>query len=342
MARRPTKPAVPAPDAAPEVTAEPPPVSAAQLEQSAQTTPTQKGANRSLTLAVGAVLGMGAAALGYGAALYYPLNVQQTAPADNGQLTALTARLDALDLGAIESRLAALESAPAVDIAPLQDQITALSAKVAVIPAGDDLRAQVQDLAAKVAQSDPAPAIKAAIDAEMAAVRQAAQDMATAVTEAAQKAEASAALTQLRAALDTGGPYLAAAEILSLPQVLAQNASAGIPSLIQLRDGFADAARAGLDAALRADMGQTWGERVGNFLKTQTGARSLTPRDGSDPDAILSRVEAGLRSADLPTALREFDTLPDAAKAAMQVWGDQLRLRADALAAIAALSEKGM
>lgn len=298
------------------------------------------------TLAIGVVLGIGAAALGYGAALKFPLATLASAPADNSAaLAELAAKIDAIDLSGIESRLSALETAPAVatvDLAPLQDQITALAQKLAAVPANDDLRAELSALAARVAQSDPAPAIKAAIAAEMAAVQRAAQDMAAAVTDAAKDAQQNAALTQLRAALDTGGPFAAAAKSLALPDVLAQHAATGIPSLTALRDGFADAARAGLDAALRADMGQTWGDRVANFLRTQTGARSLTPREGNDPDAILSRVEVGLRSADLAGAIAEIDALPDAAKAAMQGWIDQLRLRTDALSAYELLTKEGM
>ncbi|MBV5276525.1 hypothetical protein JZU56_01410, partial [bacterium] len=66
------------------------------------------------------------------------------------------------------------------------------------------------------------------------------------------------------------------------------------PSAQALQASFPDSARTALEAALRANMGESWSERVGNFLRTQVGVRSLTPRDGPDPDAILSRAEAAL------------------------------------------------
>lgn len=298
-----------------------------------------------LPVAFGVFLGLSAAALGYGAAIYFPLG--QAPTTDQGsEMAALAQKVAAIDLQTINARLTALESAQVQgDLAPLKDQIARLQNELAALPSTADLRAQVDALAATVAQtvaqSDPAPAIKAAIAAEMTAVQKSAQDMAASLEAAAKRAQTSAALAQLRAALDTGGPFLSVADTLALPEVLAQQASAGIPSLMQLREGFGDAARAGLEAALRADMGQTWGERVTNFLRGQTGARSLTPREGNDPDAILSRAEAGLRQGDLTATIAEIQSLPDPAKQAMQGWIDQLLFRAEALAAFDLLTEKG-
>ena len=80
---------------------------------------------------------------------------------------------------------------------------------------------------------------------------------------------------------------------------------------------FPTAARAGLEAALRADMGSSWTERATNFLRAQTGARSLDPREGDDPDAILSRAEAAVSAGDLATALTEIAALPEPAQTAM-------------------------
>ena len=97
-------------------------------------------------------------------------------------------------------------------------------------------------------------------------------------------------------------------------------AETGVPSLATLQDSFAEAARAALEAALRADMGDSWTDRAMSFFRTQTGARSLTPREGSDPDAILSRAEAALAKGDLVTTLAELDSLPEVARTAMADW----------------------
>jgi hypothetical protein len=48
--------------------------------------------------------------------------------------------------------------------------------------------------------------------------------------------------------------------------------------------------------------------------------RSLTPRAGDSPDAILSRAEAAVGAGDLAGAIAELNTLPPAAQAAMADW----------------------
>jgi hypothetical protein len=304
--------------------------------------PAQPAKGTGKTLALGVVLGIGAAALGYGAAWKFPI-FPTNAPAVD--LSAITARLDALDNAAstsdVQARLAQLEGATPPDLSALEQRLTALEQRLSAEAPSDDLRAELADIRAKLAQTDPAPAIKSAIAAEMANVQKTAQDMVAAVDAAAKQAAAASAKTLLAAALDTGMPYAAAAQSLGLPDALAKYADTGIPSLTSLKDAFPDAARAGLDAALRSDLGATWAERVTNFLRSQTGARALTPQDGNDPDAVLSRIEAGLRAADMGAVMAEIAALPESAKTAMADWIALAQIRADALAAYADLTEKG-
>ena len=305
--------------------------------------PTKPKSNTPLTLGLGAALGIGMAALGYGAALTYPLLGAAPASTDQAALAELIAEVGEVEASLL-TRIAALESAPAVefDTSELEAHIAALEAKLAAAPPNSDLRAELADIRAKLTQSDPAPAIKAAIAAQMGAVEKTAQDMVARVSDAANQAARLSALTLLQAALDTGAPYASASAQISLPEVLAANTETGIPSLTHLRDTFPDAARAGLDAALKSNMGATWSERITNFLRSQTGARALTPREGSDPDAVLSRIDAALTGADMPAVVTELAALPAAAQTAMQVWIDQAKLRADALAAFSKLTKEGM
>ena len=67
----------------------------------------------------------------------------------------------------------------------------------------------------------------------------------------------------------------------------------------------------------------------GAFLRTQMQARSLTPQEGSTPDAVLSRAEAALGGGDVAATLAELDALPAEGRAAMQGWIDEARIRAD-------------
>ena len=154
---------------------------------------------------------------------------------------------------------------------------------------------------------------------------------------------ARAALGRIHAAVDGGGPFGSAVTELSetgheVPAVLADAAASGIPTLPDLQRSYPAAARAALDAALRADMGESWTERATAFLRTQTGARSLTPLEGNDPDAILSRAEAALNQGQLAPALAELGALPDAAKVPLSDWIAAAEQREAAIAALASLS----
>ena len=78
-------------------------------------------------------------------------------------------------------------------------------------------------------------------------------------------------------------------------------------------------------------------DRFAAFLRRQTNARSLAPREGDDADAILSRAEAALSAGDLPTALSELDALPDSARTTMEGWISDAADRAAAVSAAAEL-----
>ena len=152
------------------------------------------------------------------------------------------------------------------------------------------------------------------------------------------------AVHQIAAALDSGAPFSAAVSDLGgtdLPKSLTDMAKSGVPTLQSLRATFPDAARAALNAALKANMGSSWTERVSAFLRDQSGARSLTPREGTDPDAVLSRAEAALTAGDLAKTLAEISTLPAEGQAAMAIWqadcSKRLQAQTDVAALLAAL-----
>jgi hypothetical protein len=108
--------------------------------------------------------------------------------------------------------------------------------------------------------------------------------------------------------------------------------------MAQLQESFPASARLALESALRADMGESWTERLGSFLRSQTGARSLAPREGNDPDAVLSRAEAALVSGDLTQALLELSNLPQVGQAAMAEWQATAQIRIDAERAVAEIA----
>lgn len=309
----------------------------------------------------GLVGGVVAAGLGFGAAQVYPngwplaatgeLQVKLTQQA--AEIQALKAEVERLSQPGtadphFADRIAALEAKapPVADLSPVENRITALESRLSAIEAlpSDGSTASPAALAALRADVE---ALKAGGSAGLEGLTQktedrlkAAEDRAAALQSETEvmvaKARARTALGQVMAAMDSGVPYASLlADLGAVPKALSDPAASGVPTIAQLRDGFPDAARAALEASLQADMGATWSDRIGSFLRSQTGARSLQPREGNDPDAVLSRAEASLTQGDLAAALTELDALPEPGKAAMADWRARAAQR---LAAIAALS----
>lgn len=287
----------------------------------------------------GLIGGLVAAALGYGLAQYVPQGwpIQDT--------SSLQAALDAQQ-AQTQDLLAKFEALPASpDLTGLTEQIKALEARIAALesrPAGggdasalQEMQSQIDALkAAPVAEIDTAAVEKVMAEAEASAAKIKADAEATAA-----KASTKLALSQLQAALDSGAPFAASLPAFGdVPAVLTQNAESGLPTLMSLTDSFPEAARAAIDAALRADMGESWSDRATNFLRTQTGARSTDPREGNDPDAVLSRAEAALRAGDLKAALDEISALPAPAQAEMAAWRSEAEKRQAGIDAVAGLA----
>ena len=271
-----------------------------------------------------------------------------------GRLAAAEAALaspDAVDPAAIEGRIAAAEAS----VAALTARLDSLPAAPGTDPAAlDALRAEIEAIRAApaapdagladqvAALQDQVAALSAAAEADRAALEERAAALRAEAEAAASAALGRAAVLRLQAALDSGAPLTGAIEELraagvAVPAVLADNPD-GVPTLAALRDGFPEAARAALAAAVSVAPEAGLADRLGAFLRDQTGARSLVPRDGDDPDAILSRAEASLQAGDLDAALSQLDALPPEAAQAMAGWRQLAETRVTAVTAAADLA----
>lgn len=220
------------------------------------------------------------------------------------------ATIDPAQLAALDSRLKAIEALPPVGDAALAPALADLDRRVAALgEAGTlpaELTAKVEAALAKLATAEAAATTRAE-DAET-------------VAEAIRQRMA---LEDLRAVVDSGAPFgtqLAAVTDPDLQAALSGASAAGLATLSALQASFPDAARAALSRARDIDTADGWGTRLLDFLAAQTGARSLAPREGADPDAILSRAEAAVRDNRLPDALTELATLDPAIAAPLADW----------------------
>ena len=248
-------------------------------------------------------------------------------------LTPLTARQDQTDatvaevgsvLGTIEASLDALDA-----------RLTKIENEPRIV-SPDGSGAMEAQLEAFRSELD---AVTADAKREIETAKARASEIEAAAQDAADKAEREAALAELNAALESGAPYADVLDRLpDAPGALSVSADEGVASLSELQQRFPDAARLTLQNAESAPADDAPTSRFAAFLKKQTNARSLSPREGDDTDAILSRSEAALNAGDLETALAEIDGLQGDVPDEMTSWVDDATARHDAIEAAATLS----
>lgn len=313
--------------------------------------------------------GVIAAGLGYGVAHYVPLSTFGIVSPASERETAVDAQLKDLT-DQIAALQGTVENAPvtpdySVDIAAAQDAISGVRTEMTDGFAA--VNAKIVEIEKRPIASGDASGAVAAYETEL----QAMQDRITAVADdatariAAAEAKASeleenaslvsnaalarAALMRVETAVARGGvfdePLTSFAELsgTEVPAALKSASISGIATLPVLQSTFPDAARAALAASRKENASGDALGRVGAFLKTQVNARSLTPREGADPDAVLSRVESALRDDRLDVALSEIQGLPATGQEALATWADAAQARLDAVSALQALAlgEKG-
>jgi hypothetical protein len=290
--------------------------------------------------------------------------------AQQGTITALEAQIAALaaveapvipevDLSGVESTIAMVAgdvSGVATTVESLTGRIVALEDRpiftgevaedsAAMAAAVEALEARLTE--ERTAAAEAVAASEAAQAAAAAQLQEASSAAQTAIAEAEARAQATADATQTQAALSrvqiamaSGDPFANALADLpgEVPAGLSAVAETGVPTIEELQAAFPAAARAALPIALRETAGDSAADRVGAFFLGQIGGRSVEPREGDDPDAVLSRAEAAVAASDLPTALSEISALPDGAQAMLEDWVAQVETRAAADAALAELA----
>lgn len=258
----------------------------------------------------------------------------------------------ATQVGDLKAQIATLQK----DITGLDDRVTKLEARPlassgaagsadAASSVLNALRSQIADQQkANAALSDQMKSLSDKANSRIDAAEQQAKAAKAQAEATAKSALAQAALIRVQTALDLGGPFSGPlssleAQGVKVPDALASVSAQGVVTQAALAAQFAPAARAALDASVKATMGKGMGGRMMAFLRTQVGLRSLKPRTGTDPDAILSRAEADVKNADLAAAVKEIATLPPAGQAAMQDWTTKAKARLAAVDAMTAVAQ---
>jgi hypothetical protein len=214
----------------------------------------------------------------------------------------------ATDLAPIEQRLAALESrpvaepAPTVDLAPLEQRLEQMAARVADIEANPP--------------SDPA-------------------------TEAAARTIALTALRQAAASEKPFAPELDAVRTLGSDEpalaALAPFAGEATPSAAALQASFPDFAERMRVASTQVDPEAGILDRLGASASALVSVKPSGPVAGTSTTAIVSRMEAAVAKGDLSAALAESEALDAPAKSVLAPWAEAAKRRVAIDGALATL-----
>src|SRR5210317_1291732 len=292
--------------------------------------------------AVCAVLGFGAAVLTQQSSPLWPQDpaVAELTAKTDGAVADLQTQIDAIAArpagDVMQSDLTPMRDAVA-QLSGLEQTIADLAGRVSALEQATIEAAIPDDLIAKYrSEVESISALLESQRGELNTFMQDAKAKADQAAEIAKNTLAGGALDRIATALDTGSEFVQAMQDYeqamgaAAPDALASLAADGVVTLQVLSQDYADVARAAL-AAARAEMDQGQGmAKVTSFLKTQFNARSVVPKSGDDPDAVLSRAEQALRDGDLAAAMDEISKLGPRAQATMSDWIAAAQARLDA------------
>ncbi len=236
----------------------------------------------------------------------------------------------ALDLSALEARLAALESAPGMAPGTAPGSATDDGTIAAVQDEAARLAALAGELGRRLAvlEARPVPA-----GAEAGTLLAVAQLRAALARSGAFEAELSA----LRTIAGEDDPAIRAALA-----ALAPHAAAGIPTLAMLRARFAALADEVVRAGYAPPEGGWLKRTFARLSELVTVRRVGDDVAGATPEAIVARAEARLAAGDLAAALAEAEALDGAPAEVLADWLGDARARLAAERALATLDSRAV
>jgi hypothetical protein len=267
---------------------------------------------------------------------------------------------DALDQ--VKTDVATLKSSAAsgsgadADLAALSDKVQAIEATVGALGKGGDtapidLGPLTEKLTALDTLVKSAGGATAEQQGRLGALEQSVSQLSAKVeAQAAQpKIALSIAASALKAALDRGAPFSAELETFAAiapnaPQLAALQAYAG--QGVATRAAIAAEADAAATAMVAADVPVDENAGLLQNLLSSAGSlvkvRPIGAVEGKGVPETVARLEADVKQGDYAKALAEYDTLPEAAKAAGAAFAEKLKARLEAEAQIDALIADAM
>lgn len=233
-----------------------------------------------------------------------------------GDGTALKALTD--KVGQIETTVADLQksgNAAPVDLGPLNEKIAGLDALVK--SSGDAAKAE---------------------DGRVTALEQSVSQLSGKVEAQASQPKIALAIaaSALKAALDRGAPFAteldtfaAIAPDAPAVAVLKSYAEKGVPTRATIASEADAAANAMVEAATPADPNAGFLQSLVSSAESLVKVRPVGAVEGKGAPETVARMEVAVNQGDYAKALSEYDTLPDAVKAAGADFAGKLKARLD-------------
>lgn len=268
--------------------------------------------------------------------------VSQGSAGDGAAVQALNQKLTEL-----EASVAALKDGTAQGggdaVQVLDQKIAALQAVVSTLQQGGASQQVIdtinQKLAAVEAAVTAASDAAKAGEARIATLEQSVASLSDQVAgQAAQpKVALAIAAAALKSAIERGGTFTGEVETFAAiapnsPELpaLREIAAKGVPSRAELAEGMEEAANAMIAAAETLPDDAGFWDKLWASAESMVKVRPIGAVEGETVPAKVARMEVAVKAGDFAKAAAEYDTLPEAAKAAGQAFADRIKARISA------------
>lgn len=277
--------------------------------------------------------------------------IRQALDESAGRVGGLATALDQVksDVAALKSAVEAGGAGENAGLQALQDKIAEIEKSVAAAaqPGANatpaELTAIGEKLTAVETAVNAATSAQSANDGRIGTVEQGLGTLEQSVASLTGKVDAQAsqpkvalaiAVSALKAAVDAGGSFTSQVETFAavapnapeLPE-LRSLAEMDIPSRDEIAAETPTAATAMIDAGRTVDQNAGYFERLLASAESLVKVRPVGPVEGAGVPETVARLEAALGSGDFAKAIAEYDTLPEAPKAAGHAFMEKVRAR---------------
>jgi hypothetical protein len=277
--------------------------------------------------------------------------VRQASVDATSRVDGLTAALDQVktDVTGLKSAIEAGGAGENAGLQALQDKIAALEKSVATLgQAGAGVApAEVATIGDKLAAVESAvnaaTTAASANDGRIGTVEKGLATLEKSVAALSGKVDAQAsqpkvalaiAVSALKAAVDAGGPFASEVETFAAvapdaPELaeLRSLGQTGVPSRAEIAAEVPAAATAMIEAGRMVDENAGYFERLLSSAESLVKVRPVGPVEGTGVPETVARLEAALEGGDYAKAVAEYETLPEAPRAAGQALMEEVRVR---------------